>query len=436
MSAAVAVDAPSEAREALVRLTQIVSDRFGIVSELALPEPGPGDPSIPVAVSRPARAEPLGWGPALHEGSGAALERERAIVKALAETVERYCASYQPRGLRFGSYRDCPGPALPPAEFAIHSAEQYETPGFPISPFGPGTPVQWVEGSRLADGERCWVPAPFVYLPYRRLPDEPRVWTPISTGLAAATGRDRALSSALREVVERDAFTLVWRHRVRTPELELDALEAPERELLEILRLAGMRCRCRLLTQDIEIPVVLAVAEPDDGEPPHCVLGAGTHGDVRTALRLALEETCLSLYGMNRMLAEREQRKEGAGEDGDGLATLAEQSQAYALDPRLKAAAPFLFGRAARSVSLAELDERFAATRDDSPGALVDALAEWGRDAAAVDCTTCDVADIGFRVVRVVVPPLRPLDHNHALPHLGGRRRLPGDVNLAPHPFP
>jgi ribosomal protein S12 methylthiotransferase accessory factor len=79
----------------------------------------------------------------------------------------------------------------------------------------------------------------------------------------------------------------------------------------------------------------------------------------------------------------------------------------------------------------------------------VDAVAKRGLEPIACDLTTPDVADLGLRVARVVVPGLHPLFMGHRNRALGGERlysvpQLLGfdglergaPDNAYPHPFP
>jgi ribosomal protein S12 methylthiotransferase accessory factor len=80
----------------------------------------------------------------------------------------------------------------------------------------------------------------------------------------------------------------------------------------------------------------------------------------------------------------------------------------------------------------------------------VEALAERGYDVIAFDLTQPDVAELGFQVVRVMVPGLIDLNADHNYPRLGTGRlhRMPrllgyadrdtsdDEFNRFPHPFP
>jgi ribosomal protein S12 methylthiotransferase accessory factor len=67
-----------------------------------------------------------------------------------------------------------------------------------------------------------------------------------------------------------------------------------------------------------------------------------------------------------------------------------------------------------------------------------------------VELTSPEMRELGFRVVKVLVPGLQPIDFGTQWPHLGGRRLYeaparagylqsrtqPRDLNVFPHPFP
>jgi ribosomal protein S12 methylthiotransferase accessory factor len=423
--------------EALERLNRVVDPRVGIVRKVELARLDAGDPPVQIAESHPARLVGHREGAAVNEGGGAALDGRRAIVKALAESVERYCAAFPHPSRRYCTWSELGEEATPPEAFSLFSEQQYRAPGFPFERFDRETPVQWVRGRTLLGGEPRWVPAAFVHLPHRRAKGEPRITTSVSTGLAAGADERSATVSALLEAVERDAFMLVWRHRVAVPEIDLAGLApGPEAELVAVLRSTGMGCRTLLLTLDLAIPVVLVVLQGRTPVQAAAVLGAGAAADPRRALRLALEEACLSLFGINRLM--RDLGEQAMLLPDAELSSLSLQSTAFALRPELVREAPHLFGGEASrgTVSLLELERRFAPVSARDPEQMVEALGAWAGDAVAVDCTTPDIRDVGFRVVRVVVPGLRPLDHDAGAPHLGGRRWLDLPWHVGPHPFP
>jgi ribosomal protein S12 methylthiotransferase accessory factor len=423
--------------ETLERLSRVVDPRFGIVTAIKMPRLDAGDPPVRVAESHPARLIGGGEIEGLNEGGGAALGADLAAVKAIGESLERYCAAFPRVPLRRASWSELDSDATAPEAFALFSESQYSSPGFPFQRFDHTTRVSWVEGRALLGEQPRWVPAPFVHLPHRRAEGEPTVTTSISTGLAAGPSRVATTASALLEVVERDAFMLTWRHRITTPLVDLGSLgSGTEARLVAALGSSGMRCRARLITQDIPLPVVVVVLQGRTPVQPAAVIGAGAAAQPRRAIRLALEEACLSLFGINRL--RRDIGEQVGKVPVERLSSLASQSTAFAVRPDLVEAAPWLFGAAgdAETLTLAALEQRFAAVASGSLDSLVDALGDFAEKGAIVDCTTPDVRDVGVCVVRVVIPELRPLDHDAGAPHLGGRRWFDQPVHTGPHPFP
>ena len=84
------------------------------------------------------------------------------------------------------------------------------------------------------------------------------------------------------------------------------------------------------------------------------------------------------------------------------------------------------------------------------PGSFLKEIQPFVADVVGVDITTPDIDEAGFKVVRVIVPNLQPMDINHRYPHRGGRRlydvpwklgliaspRNESEMNPEPHPFP
>jgi ribosomal protein S12 methylthiotransferase accessory factor len=122
---------------------------------------------------------------------------------------------------------------------------------------------------------------------------------------------------------------------------------------------------------------------------------------------------------------------------------------AHALDPDLRSSVEFLT-RPSEMVSLAELPDRSGDSAVRNLRSVARELGDHGYDLVGLDLTTPDIDEVGFKVVRSVVPGLQPLDDDHTCRHLGGGRlyevpyRLgllprPGvesDLNPDPHPFP
>lgn len=434
---------------AVVRARRLVSPRTGIVSRVVLRELAPDDPRLHWAASEPASLGPIADRRGLNDGNGASVDCDRAVLKAVGESVERYCSAlYDERKLRLATHDELPGAATRPEDFALFSERQYRTDGFRVRPFTRETRVRWVRGHSLVHDRPTYVPAAFVYVPYRLAPGEAPIHDLISTGLAAGPTVAAAAYRGLVEAVERDAFMIVWRNRLPRPRIELDGLRDPLVEpLLRAFAGVPVRLDAFLLSVDVDVHVVLVRVTGDPERPPLVIIGLGADLDPRRALALALEEAGLGFVAFRRVVAaERGYRPEPGYRD---LVDLGRHALAHALDPALRRSTEFL-ERDGAVVRLGELPDRSSASAVRNLRTAVAAVAAVGLDVVAVDLTTADVDDAGFKVVRCVVPGFQPLDVNHNEQHLGGRRlyevpyrlglvarpRREDELNPDPHPFP
>lgn len=440
--------APPGLSEALLRASRLVGDRVGVISEVSYIETTPEEPAVYWAFSRPADRTPSEGRIALNNGNATSDDPDRAAMKAVGETVERYCSAFYDEGaLVLGPYEEIDGKALRPEDFALFSASQYKQPDFPFTPFTSQVPVRWVLGHSLLNDCATWAPASRVYIPYSRGQNEPVLDDLISTGLACGTTYASALLKALTEVAERDAYTIVWQNRLSRPHIDLESVTDPAIcQIVRALQRLTIQLHALLLTLDTAITVIEVVMTRSDG-PPWTVVASGAHLSPRHALLLALEEACQALIGMGR----------AATRAGDYLPTsnyrdvitLPLHGMAHAIDARLRSSIEFLT-RPTETVRLSDLGD--AAT--GNPGADLRTALRGIRphvsDVVGVDVTTPDIDEVGFKVVRVIVPELQPMDIDHRYPHHGGRRlydvpRKLGLVsascdesalNSQPHPFP
>jgi ribosomal protein S12 methylthiotransferase accessory factor len=425
---------------ATAQARRLVSRRTGIVADVTFHELAADDPRFYWATSHPANVVPIGGLAARNEGNAASVDADRAVLKAVGESVERYCSAlYDERELRLATYDELDGDALLPVRFALFSERQYREPGFRFAPFTRTTPVRWVRGHSLVHDRPTWVPAQLVYVPYRRDPREPPLRDLISTGLAAGPTLATAAYRGAVELIERDAFMIVWQNRLQRPHIDLAKVDDPFVErLLRAFRGVPVQLRAVLLTLDIDVPVVLILMTSES--IPLTTIGVGADLSPRRALALALEEAGLGFVAVRWLAASTPGYRPEPGHRE--CVDLRRHALAHALDPTLTSSVEFLT-RPTETLSLADLPDRSSEDAVENLRAVTGELAWHGFDVAAVDLTTPDVDEAGYKVVRTVVPGLQPLDDDHTCRHLGGRRLYrwsrgvdESALNPDPHPFP
>lgn len=423
--------------EGLQRARRLISYRTGIITDVQFAELTPEEPAVYWAQSQPADVSVICGQSALNLGSAASLDPNRAIMKAVGESVERYCsAQYDEDEFRFATYEELGADAVPPQNFALFSEKQHTETDFPFSLMNELTPLRWVQGFSLSHEKPVWVPAAFVYVPYEfDKPMEPPVQNPISTGLACAPNLVSAIYKGILEVIERDAFMITWHNRISPPRLDLGSSKDPfVQRLLKALKGVPVRYHACLLTLDINVPIIMVVLTSTTDRPPYSVMGIGIDLDPNRAVILALEEAYLGYVGMNRYAKEKTDFKPEPGYRN--VKTPIQHGFAHAVWRELRESIAFLF-TSDKELSIQDLPNGSSGSMVANVNTLVNLLHGKGLEAVVVDLTTPDINEVGFKVVRAVVPGLQPLDVSHAYRYLGGKRlyEVPSQMGLLNHPM-
>lgn len=423
----------------------LVDRRTGIVREISELRIDDDDPPFVHYLSYACDTEAFGFLPNFGNNGGVGASAPAAIAKALGEAVERYCAAmFAYDDLTWSSHRELREPATAPDTFALYRSSQYETAGFPWQRFEADSRVAWVRGRSLVSGEPVLVPACFVHVPYHYQRDrgDTPISQPISTGLACGSSWADATLSALCEVVERDAFTIMWQARQQLPRISVDGLPEQLQELVSRYHSVGLQVHLVDLTTDVACPTVLSVAEGFSPASPAVAVAAASHPDAVVAARKSLEE----LAHTRKFAAQVMNFLPPVPVDVAGGHPAVDGQRAHLrfyCPQDAKPAASFAWTSEAE-VALDDL----RTTPHRSLDELVAQVAATGEDVVVCDLTSPDVAELGLSVVRVVVPGFHPLQMGHANRCLGGHRLAalpvargavdwsPDHDNPYPHPFP
>jgi len=420
-------------------LESLVSPYVGVVRGVQEVLAGPQDVRLVTMWCESAHAAALVGSPGAHVGGGSGASPADARAAAIGEAVERYSASFaDPDALVVASARELGTAAVDPRRFALFTARQYATAGFPYVPFDRDTRLAWVEGRELPDGGPVWLPAQVVHLVSDR--DEPLICRATSNGLACHLVQAEATLRALLEVVERDAFMITWNARLSWPRLDWSGNRALEAFVASRVRPTGLRVHAIDLSAFWDLPCVLGVARSDARGDAPLGIGAAAAATVERAVEKALDEAVRVRSWAHAL------RRQGVPVP-ERIRDFDDHIRFYA-DPANAARAAFLDASTERTRT-EDVPALLGHTAEERIGAVCERLARRSASAYAVDVTSPDVRDAGLAVVRVVAPELCALDVEHDARLLGGRRlydephrlrrRTPmteADVNPDPHPFP
>ena len=305
--------------------------------------------------------------------AGVAVSWDRAFMKALGESLERYSAAiYRTPDLERTASTDVDGPALDAyasiTDAAVEAAER----------------VPVVQGTDLRTEDSVSLPADLVYFP----PPSGALGQPITTGLGLGNGGVEAVLSGLYETIERDATMLAW-YSTFEP-LALAVEDDTFAEMARRARGADLSITPLLVTQDVDVPVVAVAVHRDSY--PRLALGSAADLDAEAAAVDALAEAIQNWTELQEM------GPEAADEAGGAIGRYATDPgpATSLLDPEGSVPAATV-GPETVPDGRAELD------------AVLDAMDAAGLDAYAVDLTPRDVARLGFQAVRVLSPGAQPL---------------------------
>ncbi|WP_030172142.1 YcaO-like family protein [Spirillospora albida] len=439
----------------------LVDDRTGVITRLFEADPEPWwPPGLSVFGTHVGDlASLLPW-PADRVSTGTAFgDPARARRSAIGEAVERYCGNFVPDALARATHAELVEAgrrAVDPADLALYSAAQYAEPGCPFVPFTPDLPVLWTTGATLPGEEPVHVPASLVYINYHQ---PPRTAEPVTNfvmlaGIAAGTDDRMARTAALEEIIERDATVIWWANRL--PARPVDVAHPRLAPHLTPVPEAGpgwaaatgvdSPCRYRVVALPTVFDVAVLGVLLDDPEHRISVLGVAARPDpAGAALKALAEAVTLRRYALGLLDPDgdiwvsardgtipieffhphRPDRRYADSYRADfrDVADLSCHSQIW-LDPRMRPHLAPITGPG-DPIGLDELPR----VTGDPYRAYLERLAGAGLTAHAVDVTTPDVAALGLRAARVVVPGAYS-NAPAAFPFLGGARLRTDPVRL------
>ena len=435
--------------ESLTRAKRLVSDQVGIISKVETLSLPPGEPPVFHARSYPADLSATTGTKTMNFGSAVSTNPDVAIIKAIGESVERYCSSHlDERDLTRATQKELKGESIVLSDLALYSSSQYSSPDLKYPKLLSSTPLYWVKGFSLSQDCPVWIPACLVYMPYLYRKDEPVFHRQISTGLACGTDLASAIYRGILEVIERDAFIIVWQNQLECPTLSLSDIADPYiLSLIAALDEVPVRYHVKVLTLDINVTTLLVLIENKADAPPYTCIGMAVDINPLKALARALEEGLLVYLGMTRY--HRENPIYERDPEYKKVSSPAQHGIIHAMEPELLETVQFLKSNK-EIITLSDLPDYELDGSVDKCKLLVELLQKCNLQTHVVDLTTVDINDAGFKVIRAVIPGMQPLDLDHTCPHLGGKRlyEVPyklgliskplteDEMNPNPHPFP
>jgi len=412
----------------LESLLDLVSPRAGILRSLSLRVKSADEPPLPYIYDAWLSHFDFRKGDKAERGAcGKGATEEQAMLGALGEAIERYCASHPAmRGTRRAALADLGADAVSPHEFVLYSEAEYARNGFPYRPWQARDELLWTQVKELGSEGAAWVPSAFVYL--NPPSDQPQdfLCSTNSSGFAAGPDLNGAIWRALLELLERDAFLVTWLNCLPVPEIDFAGLGGLSRDIRSTYERWGSEVRAFRLATDMPVAAVMALVIDRTGKGPAAMIGLGCDVECHYALEKALFEVC-QLHELLRR--KYEQGAAGRLNTYADVRTM-EEHAAYFLRRDHLHEFDFLSAHG-QKVRIDGMMSATAAVEADLK-TLQSALAASGCRVFYRDLTTPDLDRYPIRVARVLVTQLQPIHFGHGLERLGGGRlyELPKKLGL------
>ena len=362
-----------------------------------------------------------------HSGGKGRSDTE-AHASALCESLERFSSVHRgDEPVRVARRSQLGARALAPNDLMHFSAAQYEERDAWNAGVGRGfqavpepyvdAPIAWSTVRNLGDGSLWQVPSAFLFYGFRG--EGARFCDGDSNGLAGGNCVEEAVLQGFLELVERDAVALWWYNQAPRPAVALEADDPWIREVVALYGRLGRDVWALDLTTDLGIPTYAAVSALRRDTGQDIIFGFGAHLDPRIALTRALAE-------LNQMLptvlgTDEERRARLLPDFADAVRWW---------DEATLVAEPYLLPApgAARWPVPPPSREPVGDLRADL-ARCIDRAAAVGCEVLAYDLTR---PDVGFPVVKVIVPGLR-----HFWRRLGPGRLydVPARLRWVPRPL-
>ncbi len=370
-----------------------------------------------------------------------------ALLKCLAESVERYSnyVYYHRYTSYIGSFESIKKHgknALDPMIFARFSETQLKSGLFQKYNITGQSILNWTRCLSLKDGSEAMAPCQFIHLSYKSSPDEQALYPSISTGVAGGSCLSAALVRGIYEVVERDAFMIYYLNQIQAPKIELNTLKNDKvNKILSIAKRYKLKIISVDLTTDLDIPVVCSIILDYSGIGKAVSVGLKCDLDPIEAIVGSISEAFHS-RGWLRSTYEKNPRKVQPEELQEDSSLINRGLLWYPLEA-MNNLDFWIHSKNKSVLRRRNIEKTFPARLKR----LLHVFTVLGYDIYWKDLTIPEFRELGYHVVKAIIPQLQPLYLNEKYCLLGGKRlydvpkrlgfkqKIEAELNTYPHPF-
>ncbi|RCW26107.1 ribosomal protein S12 methylthiotransferase accessory factor [Marinilabilia salmonicolor] len=306
-------------------------------------------------------------------------------------------------------------------------------------PFDEKIELYWDTCYDLTYGKETYCPSAFIYLPWTI--EDKWILSGTSTGLAAHTNFNKALLTALYELIERDAFVITWHQKIVSPKIIIDK---SIQSFINQVFPSNYEFHFFDITYDIKVPTVMGLCFGEAEYGKFVAIGTATRDSYKEALKKVILEISQSVPYFRYMLGKR--KSWVPDNDFNQLLSFEDHSIFYLKRPDLQGVLDeWRNAKASMKIDF-QLDD--IKNTKDCIYDIIGQLKNKNYNILVKDITTPDANQVGYYCLRVIIPQLLQMGGAFPFYFLGGKRlyEVPSlmgyksnsfdSLNKYPHPFP
>ncbi|MHA1756470.1 MAG: YcaO-like family protein [Promethearchaeota archaeon] len=374
---------------------------------------------------------------------GASFNRKKALIKTLGEAIERYCLGiYQKKKLIRTSPYKLENNALNLELIVNFSKKQLKKNSFKIFHYNKKTEFNWIKGYHINKKRSIFIPAQLIYVPYYFV-DEPIIRFPISTGAASGTSLSGALYRGICEIIEREAFMINYLNMLPRKKINVRD-DKIIKKILKKFKDYRLSVNVFDISSDIHIYTFLAILIDESERGNAVTLGLKTSFNPKEAFIGSIEEALPIRCWMRDLLSNKPNIKK-IEKNQTKIITFEERGLLWSQKSMIKKLDFLLKNR--KTENLDELKDLSSHSSKENLKKILNILLKKKLQVFFVDITTRDIEQVGFKVVKVVIPQMHPFYVDERFKYLGGDRlynvpkkigykiKNENELNKIPHPF-
>lgn len=337
-------------------------------------------------------------------------DETQALLGCFGEAIERYSVSIIDRSKLIYEFH-CNLPKNKKIDnFDLYTEKQYKEHKEFINPYT--TSMHWIEASNIHNIERkIYWPASLVYIPYDL---EQSCAEMTSTGLACHPKVNKAISTGVLEIIERDAIMINVKKQLSPPHIDASSISHSQVPILEKV-LRDYKVVLYQLFTDSACPVYLCYIWKDNRKDRFSFgIGASANPDSNLAVSKAIKEALFTYFYSDHLIHLKPLKLEE-------VTALYEHYLWYHDYDRFQS----LLFKESQLIPYTQVKTDIEE--------IYNSVNQNGYEIFYTDLTSADIKRLGLNVIRTIIPGYVDLSRRYGIERENARRynSVPESLNLS-----